>query len=950
MARTLVTTASLLAIAVGAASAAPGLAAPPDYYRFLDRAATGAAGFTRAHPTWDGRGVVIAVLDTGVDPSVPGLQKTSTGALKVIEARDFTGEGDVKLEEVRDSVEDGVHVLRTRDGVVRGHDALKTRPAAGEALHLGFFREAALENSSVTDLDRDGHSDGAFAVLAFRRDGDRAPVFVVDTDGDGDLADEEARRSYRDEPRWFAFQNPDPKKNQTPVALAATVLLDEDKVSLHFDDGGHGTHVAGIASGAGIGGRAGFDGIAPGAQVISLKIGHGALAGGATVSGSMRDAIAYASRWAKEHQVPVVMNLSYGIGSEIEGQSDIDRVLDDALRDNRLLLASVSAGNDGPGLSTVGTPAAARLAWTAGALLLPKNAEALWGGRIAQEQVFGFSSRGGELDKPDGLTPGVAWSTVPPFLERAVMAGTSMASPQATGVHALLVSAALAEGVPWTSGKVLRALRSTARALPGYTSLDQGAGVVRVEEAWQALKRQAKHATGQVVAGWRVETPVPSAPGTQASGSYWRVGAYLPEPDERVKVEVSPIFFGDVSDADKQRAFDELDVDTDAGWLRADRGSFALRGAGKETLRLALDSKRLAGKPGLYVGHVKAEVAGVEAFSVPVTVVVPERFVTQRSRVFTGTLAPGEIGRTFVEVPPGATAMIVTLETPRGRFGDTWLLPYDPDGRPVAEWAHHASSRDAEIATMVRAKDDLAPGVWELDTYASFKNTEPSHWAMRVTFRALEVPPAARYTVPDGGLPRATLTVTNRFDERFRGEVEATVDASERLRPVTVHGAEARETITVGPTTDHVSLQLELEKRTYNRFTDVAVDLLDESGRAVAQGGFGTRFCTLDAAVGPGRYTLRLIGAAARSADDAPWTFQLREVHRRATPVTLDAEGPDGRAVSLYPGVPTDLALSAPRAFDELPDGFYHRLTLTFRAVGGDLWVKLALPFRRTRE
>jgi len=945
MARALAAVATLLIVAAG-----PAAAAPPDYYRFLDRAATGAAAFTEAHPEWDGRGVVIAVLDTGVDPSVAGLEKTSTGAIKVIEARDFTGEGDVDLEVVRDAVEGDVHVLRTKDGVVRGHDRLKVRPADAEELRLGFFREAALKNSSVTDLDRDGHSDGAFAVLAFRRAGDRAPVCVIDTDGDGDLSDEVARRSFRDEPRWLSFGNPDPKKNQTPVAIAVTVLLDEDRVSFHFDDGGHGTHVAGIAAGFGIGGRACFDGIAPGAQVISLKIGHGALAGGATVAGSMRSAIDYASRWAREHGVPVVMNLSYGIGSEIEGQAAIDQVLDDALAENRLLLASVSAGNDGPGLSTVGTPAAARLAWTAGAMLLPANAEALWGGKVGREQVFGFSSRGGELDKPDGLTPGVAWSTVPPFLGRSVMAGTSMASPQAAGVHALLVSAALAEGVPWTSGKVLRALRTSARPLPKYTSLDQGAGVVRVGAAWEALRRQRRHAAGQLVAGWRVETPVPGAPGTDGTGSYWRVGAYLPDRDERVPVTVSPVFFGDVDDAAKNAVFDDFDLDTDVGWLDVDRGSFGIRGDGRETLRLSLDARKLATKPGLHVGHLKAEVAGVEAFSVPVSLVVPHRFVGERSRVFSGTLAPGEIHRTFVEVPPGATAMVVNLDTPGGRFGDTWLSPYDPDGRPVAEWEHHASSRDESTATMVLSGEALAPGVWELVTYGSFRNTDLSYWRMRVTFRALELPAEPTYSVGDDGRPTTKMTVTSRFDERFRGRVEAVIDAAERVREIKATSFEVREPITVAAGTDRVTLRLTLDKATYNRFTDVAVDLLDASGRAIAQGGFGTRFCTLEAAVSSGRYTLRVTGAAARKSDDAPWSFELREVHRRGLPLTLDASGPSGSQVILYPSVPTDITLEAPRPFEELPDGFHHVLKLAFRTTGGDRWVELTLPYERAEK
>ena len=54
---------------------------------------TGVSDFLTAHPTYDGRGVVIAILDSGIDPGTHGLITTTTGAPKLLDVRDFSGEG-----------------------------------------------------------------------------------------------------------------------------------------------------------------------------------------------------------------------------------------------------------------------------------------------------------------------------------------------------------------------------------------------------------------------------------------------------------------------------------------------------------------------------------------------------------------------------------------------------------------------------------------------------------------------------------------------------------------------------------------------------------------------------------------------------------------------------------------------------------------------------------------
>ena len=143
-------------------------AATEPFQDHLDTRAIGAAAFRTAHPTWDGRGTVIAILDTGVDPGAPGLERTSAGEVKVIETRDFSGESILELDAPsRETGEDGRPVWRARGSWVRGVDAVPGLPA-GCALTLGFLDESRFKNSPVADLTGNGRTDDRIAVLVFQ--------------------------------------------------------------------------------------------------------------------------------------------------------------------------------------------------------------------------------------------------------------------------------------------------------------------------------------------------------------------------------------------------------------------------------------------------------------------------------------------------------------------------------------------------------------------------------------------------------------------------------------------------------------------------------------------------------------------------------------------------------------------------------------------------------------
>src|SRR5258705_9241473 len=246
--------------------------------------------FRAKHPTYDGRGILIRSLDTGVDPGVDGLIVTSTGAPKLLDVRDFSGEGVVRLTPVTPTGDGTISIAgRALSGAGR-----IGRLTTTTTWYAGALAEQPLGKVPGADLNGDGTNGDAFPVVVVKAtDG---WVAFLDTNLDGSFEDEMPLHDYRQGREMIAL-------GRKPISIVANFSESPDGapvLDLFFDTSGHGTHVAGIAAGYNLFDVAGFTGVAPGAQIIGLKIANNARAG-VTAHGSRMRAIHYTARYASHH-------------------------------------------------------------------------------------------------------------------------------------------------------------------------------------------------------------------------------------------------------------------------------------------------------------------------------------------------------------------------------------------------------------------------------------------------------------------------------------------------------------------------------------------------------------------------------------------------------------------------------------------------------------------------
>ncbi|GFM97206.1 hypothetical protein Sfulv_20170 [Streptomyces fulvorobeus] len=412
---------------------------------------TGAVDFVEQNPKADGRGITIGVLDSGVDLGHPALQKTTTGERKIVDwvtATDPVSDSDGTWLRMTASVAGPAFTIGGR-----------AYSAPEGAYKIQLFPEAATRGGDMAgDLNRDGDTTDVWAVLYDAVTGSAR----VDLNNDADFTNDAAMKPYKDghQVGYFGTDNPATEiVERIPFVVETrknvvynTAGAKADFVNIGVIEGSHGTHVAGITAANGLFGGE-MNGAAPGAKVVSSRA--CTWTGGCTniaLTEGMIDLVV--------NRGVDIVNMSIGGLPPLNDGNNARAELYKRLIDTYGVQLVISAGNDGPGVNTIGDPGLADHVISVGASISKETWAANYGSNVTKKYaMLPFSSRGPREDggfAPILTAPGAAvnttqtWQAGGPVKEAgyslpagySMMQGTSMSSPQAAGAAALLLSAA----------------------------------------------------------------------------------------------------------------------------------------------------------------------------------------------------------------------------------------------------------------------------------------------------------------------------------------------------------------------------------------------------------------------------------------------------------------------------------------------------------------------------
>jgi subtilisin family serine protease len=751
--------------------AAPGPNTPAEN-PFLPTQDIGAPQFIAEHPTYDGRGVTICVLEPGpADMLVPELQDATT----------LDGRTTRKMIDVIDAIDplddDSWRVRMSEQVVAKGgsfsHQGVRyVAPSDGE-FRIGIFHEIAFEyppyDTIVNKQSTPKAGKGRFAVLW----NERFNTVWVDTNQNNDFSDELPIRDYNLHYEVGRFGRDDPA---TPIreSIGFLVLVNTNG---HFIDlvplfGGHPTSSTSVAVGRRFfGGR--MNGAAPGAQVISMLLGSG-------ISGQIEGMIL-----AAKHPKVDVVTMEYAMVSRLNDGNSTESVIFDRLVERYKKPIFISADNGGPAVATISENASASKVITVGGYVSRDTWRSNYGVSVNDpDYIISFSSRGPRKDggfKPDILAPAAVVAVsdyvyapvrgpgdpyaLPPGYIRG--AGTSDASPIAAGAAALLISAAKQTGVPYDSARLKWAIKTTARHLQGWGAHEQGDGLFQVEQAWNALRRSVDLPQIESVAPVRTLQSNYLRVPNQGPGIYEREGWVSGQSAER------SIRFRRLTG--KRGA-----ITYNVRWV-GDKSTFssALHIALPLGVPVLLQVAITCQPPGVHsaILHLD-EVGGSEnAYEIMNTVVCAQEFgIDKRFRVDTARAADfPSYSSMFLRIPSRTNALNIRTGEVTTKMQVSAVGP--ADSRTISATGGSGLSVLEDGNQVIISPEE---GVWEIvfdhgNPFSFMKQPPETHVKLNFTIEAsisgTEIEPMAPVTLDVGGRTELTASMTNRLSA-FVGNTE----------------------------------------------------------------------------------------------------------------------------------------------------------------------------------
>ncbi|MGW5432027.1 S8 family serine peptidase [Streptomyces sp. NPDC004059] len=836
---------------------------------------TGAVDFVQDHPKWDGRGITIGILDSGVDLGHPALQNTSTGERKIVDWVTAT-----------DPIVDGDATWRPMVTAVSGPSFSyggATWTASSGSYEISTFKESATTGGDEKgDLNRDGDTTDSWGVLY----DPAAGTVTVDLDNDHDFTDDTPMKPYKDGYQVGYFGTDDPKTDvaeRVPfvVQIRKDVPMDPyggswvgkkaDFVNIGVIESEHGTHVAGITAANGLfGGK--MNGAAPGAKIVSSRA--CTWTGGCTnvaLTEGMIDLVA--------NRGVDIVNMSIGGLPALNDGNNARAELYTRLIDTYGVQLVISAGNSGPGANTIGDPGLADKVISVGAAISKETWAANYGSVVEKKyQMMPFSSRGPREDggfAPTLVAPGAAINSTQTWLPGSpvgeagyalpagysMLQGTSMASPQAAGASALLLSAAKQKGIDLTPAGLRTALTSTAHHIKGVQAYEEGSGLIDIVDAWEAIR------DGASAHDYTVKAPVDTAldqalktPG-YGTGLYDREGGLKAGEKKTYDITITR-----TSGPDRP-VWHELGFENNAG--------AAFRILGDDLVRLPLNQPvtvKVQAAPGS--AGVKSAILDVDD---PFTEGIDKQILTTvvvSTPVHYTYTAANSVQRNstqsyFLTVPEGAKSLEVAIGGLKDKSQTRFIavhpygVPVDNTGTPYC-YPNYLDGNGCKPD--VRSYADPQPGVWEVEVES--RRTSPlldNPYTLDVSVLGAAFDPET-VTVPEAkaGSPAAvSWKVTNAYAALDGKAVGGPLGSAKTARPSIKEGE--TQTTTVDVPAGAKSLDVAIGNVS-DASADLDLTVYDASGKQVAQSADGdSEEAVSIPSPAAGTYTIKVVGYAVPS-------------------------------------------------------------------------------------